>query len=58
MTSEDKAQRQAGAAGRSGRLAAELKANLKKRKDQARARARTSGTKQSSAPPGDDNIGD
>jgi hypothetical protein len=48
MTSEDKAQRKSGVAGRSERLAAELKANLKKRKEQARARAR--GTKQSAAP--------
>jgi len=60
MTNDDVARgpRNSGAAARSERLAAALKANLKKRKDQARARGRTSGTKQSTAPPGDDNSGD
>ncbi|HEY7670176.1 MAG TPA: hypothetical protein VH852_06005 [Hyphomicrobium sp.] len=42
--------RKTGAAGRAERLAAELKANLKKRKEQARARQRPSGAEPSAAP--------
>jgi len=55
MTSGDKAQRphKSGAVGRAERLAAALKGNLKKRKDQARA----SGGKQRPAPSGDDTSG-
>jgi hypothetical protein len=48
MTIEDKAPgKRNAAAARAERLAAALKANLKKRKEQARARA---GTKQGAAP--------
>lgn len=58
MTSEDEAHgpRKSGAASRSERLAAALKANLKKRKDQARARASSGETKQSAAPAGEDDT--
>jgi hypothetical protein len=56
MMSEDKAQRKSGASGRSERLEAALKANLKKRKDQARARASSGETKRSAAPAGEDDT--
>jgi len=58
MTSGDEVRRpqKSGAAGRSERLAAALKANLKKRKEQARARAGSGGTKQSAAPAGEDDT--
>lgn len=57
MTSEDRTAGPRDAGARSERLAAELKANLKKRKEQARARSRAGGAKPSAAPPGDDTSG-
>jgi len=58
MTSGDEVRRpqKSGAASRSERLAVALKANLKKRKDQARARASSGETKQSAAPASEDDT--
>jgi hypothetical protein len=44
--------------GRAARLEAELRANLKKRKEQAKARARTTGTKDTVADAGPREEGD
>jgi len=57
MTSGENTAGKSAAAARAERLAAALKANLKKRKDQARARASSGATKPSAAPPGQDDTG-